>query len=66
MKFPRNVDFPQKLPSQPHRLVIAEAKDIMHALQNSSPGSPLARLTDSETAISHSLSDILVNHNIRS
>jgi hypothetical protein len=42
-------------------IVIAGANDIVHALKNPSPGSPLAPLTDSEVAVLHSLTEILLN-----
>lgn len=42
-------------------LVIAGTKDILHALQNPSPGSPLAPLADTEVAVLKTLTDILLN-----
>jgi hypothetical protein len=42
-------------------LVLAGARDIIHALNNTSSGSPLAPLSDSETAVLHQLSIVLTN-----
>jgi hypothetical protein len=39
-------------------LVLAAAKDLITALQNPSPGSPLAPTTDSQTAALKQLADI--------
>jgi hypothetical protein len=42
-------------------LIVVGIHDILHALQNPSPGFPLAPRTDSEVATLHNLSDVLLN-----
>lgn len=46
-------------------LVIAGARDIVHALNNPSPGSPLAPLSDSHASALRELTTILINDPVR-
>jgi hypothetical protein len=58
--FPQHVKIPVASSAE---LIVATVHDILHALQQLTPGSALAPLTDSERGALTSIADILLNRN---